>query len=774
MKQYRHWLSVVFMVVISATVLFSGCDSNDETPDGDIVDGDTDTEAEAEDEALSCENPAPIWDTPWEPPSPYTETHYPQKKSTIIADLPQGAVTDLAVLSDGTTIAVTTGGLVSIATDNSATAITGWDMTTLQGIAAADDSGAFAAFGGDTLYVGTLAAAPVTTLQHTAAIKQIAPVPGGGVWMLDVNGTVIRYAADGTEELSFPQPADMSITRIIPGPDENALLLATDSGAHILHVDSQPYQTTYATPGITDPGAVTDIYVVSATLMWLTTPEGLIKYENDAATLLTGQQGMPYLNAAGIAATADGTLLIASDKGLMTYMPDTGAWDYYHSRHWLPDWGVHRAMGMADGSLMVATEAGVARLYKEAMTLEDKAAILDLAMYTRHNRFGQFSRCMLETPGDLSTAKTWDDDNDGQWTNMYMASQAFRYAATGSAEAKQYAQEALEGMLRLLTVSGLKGFMARSVIEPEKCPGKQDPPDQGEWHLSDDEQWCWKGDTSSDEFVGYAFGIPLYYDLVADEQEKQRIATIFGDWLWGIVENGYMLIDLDGKPTSHSHFDPRWIDTIGQGGDAGLNGAMMLGALRAAYHMTGDEKFLDSFYYLAIDNYYAENVSKIIEICHRAHINHDAEEMSYLAMVNLIRYETDPCLMAMWQKGLKDMHATQVKENNPEFNFLHAWLTRDDQFVTDASVATLQQWYLNNITWASNNSHRADFELDPDLDRFDDAQSLAVFPYDQNATFRWSKNPFTLDRGGRGTQEEMLTPWLLPYWLGRYTGLIRQ
>ena len=775
MRHYKVWLTMAMLVLLTVAAAVAGCNDSTESPDGDITDGDTDGDADAdqEREALTCDDPAPIWETPWQPSSSYSDSGYLQKKTVIIAGLPEGPVADLALPGDGTALAVTTAGIVSIDTDDAVHTHTAWNQTGLQGIALMDDNGTIAAFGGDTLYTGALTDAARATMQHGTAIRQIAAAPQGGLWLLDDAGTVIRYDAPGTEELQVAQPDGMTINRIRPAADRDKLYLATGNGVYLLDVSSDPYQTTQLTAAITETLSVTDVYVDDADVIWMTTAAGLVKYADGAATTFTGEQGMPYLNATGIEAAADGRLLIASDKGLMTFLPETGAWDYYHSRHWLPDWGIRRALGAADGSLVVATEAGIGRLYTESMKLEDKAAILDLGMYTRHNRFGQFSRCSLTVPGDLSTAVTNDDDNDGQWTNMYLASQAFRYAATGDATARQYAQEALEGMLRLLTVSGLKGFMARSVIEPELCPAKQDPPGQGEWHLSDDEQWCWKGDTSSDEFVGYAFGIPLYYDLVADETEKQRIATIFSEWLWGIVENGFMLIDLDGEPTTHSHFDPRWIETIGQGGDAGLNGAMMLGALRAAYHMTGEEKFLEQFYYLAVDNMYADYVRDIIEIDHRAHINHDAEEMSYLAMVNLIRYETDPCLMAMWQEGMKKMQATQVAEHNPEFNFLAAWLTRDETFDTEASVKTLQQWYLDNVTWPSFNSHRADFEMNPKLDRFDDEQAMEVFPYDQYATFRWSKNPYTLDRDGSGKSEEMLTPWLLPYWLGRYAGFIQ-
>jgi hypothetical protein len=37
----------------------------------------------------------------------------------------------------------------------------------------------------------------------------------------------------------------------------------------------------------------------------------------------------------------------------------------------------------------------------------------------------------LKVPGDIATAEMIDTDNDGTWSNYYMASQAFRFGATG-------------------------------------------------------------------------------------------------------------------------------------------------------------------------------------------------------------------------------------------------------------------------------------------------------------------------------------------------------
>src|SRR5436309_9410460 len=69
--------------------------------------------------------------------------------------------------------------------------------------------------------------------------------------------------------------------------------------------------------------------------------------------------------------------------------------------------------------------------------------------------------------------------------------------------------------------SDLPGFPARSFVSTNESK-----PNGGQWHLTPDGQWLWKGDTSSDELVGHYFGYAIYFDLVADEAEKAQIRAV--------------------------------------------------------------------------------------------------------------------------------------------------------------------------------------------------------------------------------------------------------
>ncbi len=492
-------------------------------------------------------------------------------------------------------------------------------------------------------------------------------------------------------------------------------------------------------------------------------------YDGQNLKWVTKEEKMPYPKLKSVKFSRYGIFGL-SDKGLMLYK-ENGLWDYFHSRYYIPDWDVNDVLIDSPGNILVATAKGVGMISPKQMTLREKEGILYDGMKKRHNRMGFYSPCAMKNPGDLSSCYTHDDDNDGQWSGMYLAAMCFKYVVTKDQSVLNDARETLEALLLLETVTGKKGFFARSVVEPELCDIKKQS--GGEWHLSDDGKWCFKGDTSSDEYVGHVFGLSIYYDYCANEDEKKRIRDVHGELQRYIVLNGYKIVDLDGEVTTHGQFYPEWIKTTGQFGDAGLNSAMILGGLRFAYHITGDKFFEEHFYKLARDERYFDYVRRIQDINTAVQINHDSEEMSFLALFTLIRLEKDPKFLKYWNEGLENIYQTQIKERNPEFNMIYAFFNPQGNYHIDDSVRTLKEFYLHGIEWKVYNSHRADYTLDPKKDRFGRPQSLEVFSYNQKRVIRWAENPFVLDEEGEGYSEQIMTPYLLPYWMGRFIGVIR-
>ncbi len=79
---------------------------------------------------------------------------------------------------------------------------------------------------------------------------------------------------------------------------------------------------------------------------------------------------------------------------------------------------------------------------------------------------------------------------------------------------------------------------------------------------------------------------------------------------------------------------------------------------------------------------------------------------------------------------------------------------------------------MDMVEWSVSNSQRSDVPIDPLSDRFKRRQALVVLPYDELPMSKWNGNPYTLDGGNGGRSEDDGAYFLLPYWMGRFHGLI--
>jgi hypothetical protein len=695
-------------------------------------------------------------DAGWTPPVAYEDVPYVQEVAVGLGALAD--VRALALAPDGTCHAATAAGVVR------------WDGESWQAV----DTGlageaADLAFGpsGELAAVGPAGAAvagAAVALPAGAAPTFVAPRAAGGWW---IAGETFAGTWDGIAFTSIFGAVQRPVRAIVDLPD-GSWLAATPAG-----VASLDGLVTTADGLPSDD--VRSLAVDAAGVAWAGTGAGLAR--RDPATgawrPFLGADGLHYGDVLRVGFDAAGTLLVATRLGASAFYPD-GRRRYYFGRIWLPHDEVRGAARAADGTLFFATAGGVARVDQRRMTLAERAAIQDRLVQERHVRLGYTAtECSLATAGDLATVHCHDNDNDGQWTAMYLASQCFRWAATGDAEARENARVAAWALLKLEAVTGVPGLFARSIVPGDECAARQGGP--GEWHLSADGAWCWKGNTSSDEFVGHVLGLSLFHDLVATEAERADVAATFGRIIDHIIGCGYLICGVDGLPTEDGHFDPDFMENDFRAllGDAGLNSAMILGGLRAAQHMTGEQRFADAFDFLAREHNYAENVRRIEAINTAYQVNHDSEEMAFLAMFSLMRLETDPARWAVWREGLEGLFQARREERDPELNMIYAALARADAYDLEQSVETLQKIPLDMVQWGLDLSHRWDREEDPKLDRFDEKQNTFVFPYDERMPERWSENPFAYRQGGDGHAESSGTFWLLPYWLGRYLGVIR-
>jgi hypothetical protein len=465
---------------------------------------------------------------------------------------------------------------------------------------------------------------------------------------------------------------------------------------------------------------------------------------------------------------------IGTREGAVRLSRDYRTREYFAGKRWLPDDHVTGIGFEGETTTWLETPGGFARITDVPMTLTEKSRAFVTRVQARHSRWGLTADSRLRVPGDLSSNQMTSSDNDGLWTAMYVAAESFRFKVTGEPAARQNARQGMNALIRLEAITGIPGFPARSFIKMS-APGLEVQPQDGEWHDTADKQWRWKGDTSSDEIVGHYFVFPIYYDLVADEAEKPALRGVIDRITNHILDNKYHLVGPGGKRTRWGWWGPEaiWEDPD----ETGLRALHMLSHLRVALHMTANAQYrtrYEAAYQDLIKTHRYHWLTRNQKVMVPGSINHSDDELAFLSYYPLLRYETDPALLAVYKQSLERSWQIERPERNPLWNVIYAAGTGAAEYDRDLSVRTLREIPMDQVEWTVKNSNRQDVPVDPLSDRFQRRQALIVLPYDELPMSKWNGNPYSLDGGKDGRSEDDGAYFLLPYWMGRFHKLLPQ
>lgn len=501
--------------------------------------------------------------------------------------------------------------------------------------------------------------------------------------------------------------------------------------------------------------------------------QGAVRVERqlDPDRLAALQRSFTLLPAAEVTVIAPETasvIWVGTRQGAVRIDRATGTREYFGAERWLPDDYVS-GIGFDGSATWIETPRGFARIEYKPMTLAEKSRAFVERIQARHVRWGLTADSRLLLPGNLGTSRPISTDNDGLWTAMYVAAEAFRWKVTGAADARANARAGMQAIMRLESITGIPGFPARSFIRV----GMDEPPTDGEWHDTPDRLWRWKGDTSSDEIVGHYFVYAIYYDLVAADDEKGELRAAMDRITRHILDHNYQLIDLDRQRTRWGWWGPEaiWTDPD----ETGLRALHILSHLRVAIHLTADPQARTRYqaaYDTLVNTHRYHWLTRNQKIMVPGSINHSDDELAFLSYYPLLKYETDPRLLAVYTQSLERSWRIERAERNPLWNFIYAAGTGAKEFDQAESIRTLREIPMDTIQWRVRNAHRLDVPVDPVPDRQGRRQALVALPYDELPMWKWNGNPFNLDGGNGGLTEDDGAYFLLPYWLGRFHGFI--
>jgi hypothetical protein len=465
-----------------------------------------------------------------------------------------------------------------------------------------------------------------------------------------------------------------------------------------------------------------------------------------------------------------------AEKGI--YRIKGQATNYYGSKRWLLDDDVVDFTPDQVDNGIVLTKLGLNKIIFEPMTLEEKAQHFQDKIRKRHIRFGFCAELRLARPGDPTSAEMIDTDNDGTWSEYYLASQAFRFGATGDPEAHAHAWETFAAMERLESINNLGGFPARTL---ERKGYKVSDVDR--WRDRGDGLWEWKGHTSSDEITAHMFGCSVLWECAAKtKEERERIKTFVTKIADHLLRNNLYLIDVDGKPTLWGRWNPEYVNWFPHSiVDRRLNSAEIVGLFQFAYAISGDEKYKAKGMELLNKFGYLENIvspmSKIAPTKGFVHQgndmgdewNHSDDLLSFDAYWVLYRWAFNSDLKKKYAAAIRDHWQMEKAEKNPYFAFVYA-STKPKDFDLEGALWTLRRFPLDMVDWTVQNSHRQDITKLPPSFRGQELKEL--LPPGERRITRWNSHPFVLDGGSGGHIELAGDEFLLPYWMGRYLKII--
>jgi len=247
--------------------------------------------------------------------------------------------------------------------------------------------------------------------------------------------------------------------------------------------------------------------------------------------------------------------------------------------------------------------------------------------------------------------------------------------------------------------------------------------------------------------------------------------------------NGYRLLDRNGRPSLWGRWNPAYVNRFDtMVGDRKICSSNIIAFLQCAYHFTGKEKYRHKAEEL-IDTYgYLDNLMRPFSAIGPApdsadgwrrmlsvEWNHSDDEMYFLAYWDLYPYAFNDTLREKYCEAIKDHWQAERPEKNALWNFCYA-MTGARQFDLDASIWHLKEFPLDMIQYETRNSHRKDItKVETD---FRGQVTAEVLPPDERPELKHNRNLFTLDAGDRQSLLSAGDTFLLPYWMGRFLGVI--
>jgi hypothetical protein len=385
---------------------------------------------------------------------------------------------------------------------------------------------------------------------------------------------------------------------------------------------------------------------------------------------------------------------------------------------------------------------------------EAEALAIHQQIRDRHMPYGAVMDPMFTSP-DTTDIFTYTRCGDSAiWTGHYLAAESYRWAVTRSPEAREQIMAALNGIRKLVDVTG-NDTLARCAF-PVDSPYATDLASEEQHHgihtgIIDGIPHFWVGNTSRDQYMGVFFGLTAAFQMVPDQEVHDWVAMLSTRMLQRLLNDNFnIVIPNQGVSTTFLHRADQQLALLK------LGRRIHPRAFETAYRTRA--------------NLFAPSVPTILRIeAADEHSSYFKFNLAHIGFYNLLTSGDNWVVSSLYRRGYDVLRGATEGHNNVFFDTI-ATLIEGRQPERDERIRRgLDAWL---------ERPRRDFWVDlrpvyPPCGN-DDNRGCQVVPIAERTPtdFLWQRSPFQLYGGLYGTIEGAGIDYILPYWMARHAGIV--